>query len=109
MALTLETAGALVSGGSLKKEKGVIMETTRIKALRPFYYQGVVLNKGQEIEVGKIFAIDMVTANKAEIVIPIPTIPSKVPLEEKVQEAESPVIDTETKTNSKRNKFNSER
>lgn len=85
MVLTLETAGELVPGAQLKEEKGEFMDTTRIRILRPFYYQGVIIEKGKEIEVGRVFAIDMVSANKAEVVMPGTTPPINAPPEEKIE------------------------
>jgi hypothetical protein len=95
MALDLETAGALISGGQPKKQKGDFMANVRIKVLRPFYYAGVPLKKGDEIEVSSNFAIDMISNNKAEKA-PIPDpepVKQKVaePVAEKVLE-EKPVI-----------------
>lgn len=85
MTLTREIAGALISGGPPKEERETPMNTIKIKVLRPFYYLGEVLKKGEEIEVGKVFAIDMVSANKAEIVKPAPA-PPAFPVQESLIE-----------------------
>lgn len=37
------------------------------KVLRPFYYQGKVLEKGKSYELPRVFALEMKAANKFEI------------------------------------------
>ena len=95
MALTLETAGALVPGGQPKKQKGDFMANVRIKVLRPFYYAGVPLKKGEEIEVSSNFAIDMISNNKAEKA-PMPIPPTSEPVKEKVPEEKQVIPDKKT-------------
>jgi hypothetical protein len=98
MALTLETAGALVPGGQPKKQKGDFMANVRIKVLRPFYYAGVPLKKGEEIEVSSNFAIDMISNNKAEKAPDPEPMKQKVtePVAEKIPEEKPATLDKKT-------------
>jgi hypothetical protein len=71
MALTLESAGALVSG---TKSPEVVMATKTIKVLRKFYINGVIQEIGKKITVSETEAAGYVGSNKAEIVPDTPTV-----------------------------------
>lgn len=70
MTLDVETAGALVFGGSLNREREEFMSTIRIRVLRPFYYNKVIMERGTVFEVPRIFALEMISGGKAELIPP---------------------------------------
>jgi hypothetical protein len=75
MVLTLESAGALVSG---TKPSEVIMATKTIKVLRKFYRDGVIQEIGKILTVSETEAISYVGTNKAAIIPePLPDVENK--------------------------------
>jgi len=105
MALTLESAGALVSGTKISE---VIMETKTIKVLRKFYISGVVQEIGKIITVSEAEARGYVGVNKAEI-IPDPLPKMEVKKEEpkkeepKTETQKEEEVSIETKKGGKKN------
>jgi hypothetical protein len=80
MPLTLENAGALVSGGvsprAIKQEKTDMKaqqtiaqpQTVKVKVVRPFYYQGKAVAKDAIVELPRVFALEKRDAKKALVV-----------------------------------------
>lgn len=68
--LTLENSSALVGGGNSrtgKKEENMQqLQTKTVRVLRNFYYQAKAIEKGTVVTLPKVFAIEMIAANKAE-------------------------------------------
>ena len=77
MALTLETAGALVSGS---KSTEVVMDNAKtIRVIRAFYHNRVVMKVGEIFTVPEGQAKMYVNSNKAEFVAETPKVePKKV-------------------------------
>jgi len=97
MTLDVETAGALVFGGSLNKEREEPMITIRV--LRPFQYNKVIMEKGTVFEVSRIFALEMISGGKAELIPPEAVIQAPdIPEEETIQ----PEAEAEAKTISRK-------
>lgn len=61
MALSTETAAALIGGGQQIKGK-----TMKVKVLRNFLIAGVVQTEGKIIDVPNALATELIYANKAE-------------------------------------------
>jgi hypothetical protein len=72
MVLDLTNAGALIEGYKTKED---VMESWTIKVLRPFFFGGVRKEKDSVISVGRLFAIEMISSNKAVRIIEAPKSP----------------------------------
>jgi hypothetical protein len=78
--LTLENAGALVSGGvsasAIAQERkdmkapqpGAQPTTLKVRVLRAFYFSGKSIAVKTELELPRLFALEMQAANKVELV-----------------------------------------
>ncbi len=71
MALTVETAGAIVPG---RKHQEVFMANRTIRVIRKFYRNGKLVQIGDVIEVSENHAKELISTNKAEFCDP----PAKV-------------------------------
>jgi len=66
MVLTIENAGELIPGNNSNKE--VAMQTKKVKVLRAFYFQGKEIKVGEVTELPRVFALEMIAANKCTAV-----------------------------------------
>jgi len=76
--LTIENTAALVSGAASKE---AVMQEIKVKILRAFIdHQKKVVRVGDTVTLPKIFALEMIAANKAERVeepvVPAPAAPA---------------------------------
>lgn len=82
--MVLEAEGsALVAGAALASA------TRHIKVLRPFFYKGMSLPPGTVLEVDRLFAAEMHSYRKAEIVS-APVVEPIVEIEQEATEADKP-------------------
>lgn len=65
MALTVQNDGAALAAGA-----PIPAGTRRVRVLRPFIFRGEPTKVGDEIDLPRLVAIDVIAGNKAEAVPP---------------------------------------
>jgi hypothetical protein len=81
--LDVENASALVPGGGVSpkendmkaQQPGTQPATLRVEVLRSFYFGGKPIQVKAEVDLPRIFALEMVAAKKAKVIeeVPVPT------------------------------------
>lgn len=88
----LSAAGSVLVAGNIIKDDDMALEIARVRALRKFYFDRKLIDIGHEIDIPKIFALEMRASNKVEIIEAKPPEVVAKPDEKPVEEPKRPIL-----------------